>query len=501
MNGNPDRLTVTISRKVTLREKLRQWFWIEKLNNWPGIITLMCISLLIGWATVEYGMVTGMLILAVMIGIPVVVGVVSYPEFGIIILLSVAYMLFFIFRLGIDFPLGTLLDGLQGLLILGFFIRQRREPDWKRLKGPVSVIILVWIGYNLIEIANPWAESRLAWVYTVRSLAIVMLMYFVFVMQIRTIQFIRIIIKVWLGLALIGAIYAFKQEHFGFAESEFQSMVNDPLMVSLLFIDGHWRKYSIFSDPVAFSYNMVMASFICLTLIAGHASTTKKVILGLMMSFFILTMLYSGTRGAYVLIPAGLGMFAILKFNQKILVFALIAGGILGILIMIPTSNPTLYRFQSAFKPSDDASFNVRKNNQKMIQPYILSHPMGGGLGATGAWGVRFAPHSFLASFPPDSGYMRVAVELGWIGLLIFCILMFMVLKTGITNYYRIRNTELKNYCLAMTLVVFVLNLGNFPQEAIVQFPSNILFYLAIALINVTYQLDKNMNSALVHKN
>ncbi|MCP6423416.1 hypothetical protein NL463_29335, partial [Klebsiella pneumoniae] len=63
--------------------------------------------------------------------------------------------------------------------------------------------------------------------------------------------------------------------------------------------------------------------------------------------------------------------------------------------------------------------------NQKRIQPYILSHPIGGGLGATGVWGVRFAPYSFLANFPPDSGYVRVAVELGWIGLGIFCTLMF----------------------------------------------------------------------------
>jgi len=80
---------------------------------------------------------------------------------------------------------------------------------------------------------------------------------------------------------------------------------------------------------------------------------------------------------------------------------------------------------------------------------------MGGGLGATGAWGQRFAPNSYLASFPPDSGYVRVAVELGWIGLFIFCLLMFTILKTGINNYYLIKDPELKTYCFAMTLMVF----------------------------------------------
>ena len=116
---------------------------------------------------------------------------------------------------------------------------------------------------------------------------------------------------------------------------------------------------------------------------------------------------------------------------------------------------------------------------------------MGGGLGATGAWGQRFAPNSYLAQFPPDSGYVRVAVELGWIGLLLFCILMFTILRTGINNFYKIRDPELKNYCMAMTLVVFCFNFGNYPQEAIVQFPSNLYFFLATALINITYQLDQ----------
>lgn len=499
--NQPDKLNVIISQKETMRGKLRQWFWIEKFRNWPGVIVLSLVSLLIGWLTVQYGMVTGVIIMALMVGIPVIYIVVAFPEVGMVMVLMMAFLLFFIYRMGINFPLGTVMDGLQVLVILGLFVKQRKERDWSPIKGPMTVVIVIWVLYNLLQVANPTTESRMAWVYTIRPVAIVTMMYFVFLVQIRTIQFLRVILKVWLGLALVGGIYAFKQEYWGFADSEFQQMVNDPLLTSLLFIDGHWRKYSIFSDPVAFSYNMVMASFICLALISGKLPEKKKIMLILLAGFLIMTMLYSGTRGAYVLIPAGLILFGILKLTKKILVFSVVAGVFLGILIAIPTTNPTLYRFQSAFKPSDDASFNTRKKNQKLIQPYILSHPLGGGLGATGAWGARFAPNSFLASFPPDSGYVRVAVELGWVGLLIFCVMMFTVLKTGIHHYYRIKNTELRTYCLAMVLVIFVLNLGNYPQEALVQFPSNINFYLAAAIINISYRLDRKGSALLLNKN
>ena len=51
----------------------------------------------------------------------------------------------------------------------------------------------------------------------------------------------------------------------------------------------------------------------------------------------------------------------------------------------------------------------VRLENQRIIQPYIHSHPIGGGLGSTGIWGERFTPDSMLSSFAHDSGFVRIA--------------------------------------------------------------------------------------------
>ena len=453
----------------------------------------LILSAIAGFFLSHYGIASAFIVLIAVIIIPVVYAIVVYPQFGIIVMLLGAYLLMWIWRLSnIDFPFGTLMDGLEGLLILGFYIKQKKERNWKIFHNSVSFMILVWIGYNLLEFFNPWAQSTLAWVYTVRSVALQMLLYFIFLFQIRTVQFIRFIFKLWIGLSFFAAVYAFKQEHFGFFPFEQRWLTEDPLREALFFIGGSWRKFSIFSDPVAFSYNMVVSSVLCVGLMTGPVARWKKIVLGLFAAFFLLNMLYSGTRGAYVLFPATMLLFCILKFNKKILFFSIVAAALVGFIIVMPTSNPTIYRFQTAFRPSDDPSFNVRANNQKRIQPYIQSHPMGGGLGATGVWGQRFAPKSYLANFPPDSGYVRVAVELGWVGLLLFCTLMFAILRTGINNFYRIRDPELKSYCLAVTLIVFTLNIGNYPQEALVQFPSNIYFYLTVALINVTYLLDKS---------
>ncbi|WP_225975509.1 O-antigen ligase family protein [Panacibacter ginsenosidivorans] len=466
----------------------------ERLNTPLGYFILVSAAIFFAVVTALYGITPAFLLIVLFIGLPVLYAILAFPEFGVVVLLLMAYLLFAIMKFGIDFPVGTLMDALQWILVLGFFFRQKTEKNWKIFKGPVSVMILIWLLYNFIEVANPSAESRLAWVYTVRTVGVVMLMYFIFMFHIRTVIFIRFILKMWILLTLFAALYGLKQEYIGFSAGEEAYLHSDPNIMSLLFIDEHWRKFSIFSDPVAFSYNMAVSSLLCMALMTGAIKAWKKILLGVFIFIFLWSMLSSGTRGAYVLVPATLILFAVLKYNKQILLFSVGAGVFITVMIFIPTSNPTLYRFQSAFKPSDDASFNVRKANQKMIQPYILSHPLGGGLGATGAWGQRFAPNSFLAHFPPDSGYVRVAVEMGWVGLLLFCILMFIILKTGIKNYYRIRDPELKAYCLAMVLIVFAFNLGNYPQEALVQFPSNIYFYLVVALINITYRLDIEKN-------
>jgi putative inorganic carbon (hco3(-)) transporter len=484
----------SVNRKNSPVSMLRHWVnqtvWIEKLSNPTGLIFLLLISLAFCFLITSKGIVLGALIMGVMIGPPVVYAIVVYPRFGISLLLIMAYLLFFIMKQGINFPIGTLMDGIQALLILGFFIHQKTRPDWTVFKGPVSVMILIWIGYNFLQIANPAAESRLAWVYTIRSVAIVMLMYFVFMYQIRTIDAVRAILKIWLTLSVFAALYAYKQEYIGFSDVEDAWLHSDPVIADLLFIGGHWRKFSIFSDPVAFSYNMVVSAVLCVGLLTNAKSFWARAGFSILIALFLTAMLFSGTRGAYVLPPAAMGLFVILKFSRPVLIAGISAGVFLLFLIIVPTSNPSIVRFQTAFKPSDDDSFKVRAANQKRIKPYIWSHPMGGGLGATGAWGQRFAPNSYLANFPPDSGYVRIAVELGWIGLLLFCFLMFFILREGINNYFTIQNPELKTYCLSMLLIVFVFNIGNYPQEALVQFPSNIYFYVAVALINITKRID-----------
>lgn len=465
---------------------------LRRFYNPAGFILLLLISISFAFIIKSAEIKGAALLLIALVGPVLACAIVAYPRFGIVAFIIASNMLTIGLRINFTtFPLGTVIDGIEALLILGLFIKQKYEPDWSFLKSPVSIMVIIWIVYNILQIFNPAAASKMAWVYTIRSLAIIMLTYFIFSYHVRSKDFIRLLIKLWLGLAVIGAIYGFKQQFFGFFAFEEAYLYSDPIIASLLFIGGVWRKFSIYSDPVNFSYIMVISSLMCVGLMFGEISRLKKWILVGMVFLFLTNMLFSGTRSAYILFPAGMGLLAILKFNKKVLLYTALAGIFVVFLIKVPTSNSTLYRFQTAFQPSNDASFNLRSINKKLIRPYIQSHPFGGGLGSTGAIAAKLTPGTFLASFPPDSGFVRTAVEAGWVGLLIQCILFFTIMKAGIESYYSITDPELKSYCLAMVLIVFVFNIGNYPQEALTQVPLNLYFFLVAALIDVMRVMDK----------
>ncbi|BAU54970.1 O-antigen ligase family protein [Mucilaginibacter gotjawali] len=473
----------------------KRTFWenliVKKFEAPVVIIFAVLASLFVTYIIALGGYQIGVVIICALIGLPIIYATVAYPKFGIISLIILSFFINYSSRFVPEpTPIGLLMDLWTYLLLLGLFVKMKKDKQWGYFNNPITYFLLIWLGYNMLEIINPVSPTILEWVFTVRTVAFIMLMYFVFLYHIRTKEFIRLLIKIWLALDVIGAISAIQQEFIGLLPLERDWLYRFPERFKLLFIGGHLRKWSIFSDPVVFAYNMVAAALLCIALMFGPIKFSKKVILGCMATLFIFVMLYSGTRASYVIIPAGILMLFILKLNRQIFVFSIISGIALFVLIKIPTSNATLARFQSAFKPSKDASFAERAKNQEAIRPYILSHPFGGGLGSVGVWGQRFAPNSYLAKFPPDSGYVRVAVELGWIGLLLYCIFNFVIMYKGIQYYYLIKDPELKTYCLGMVLFIFAFDVGNYPQQALVQYPSNILFFLAMAILNITMRLD-----------
>jgi hypothetical protein len=170
---------------------------------------------------------------------------------------------------------------------------------------------------------------------------------------------------------------------------------------------------------------------------------------------------------------------------------------LMGLLLVIPTQNYHIKRMQSAFEAKDDASYQVRAENRNRILPFIYTHPIGGGLGSTGVWGMRFSPWNPLAQFAPDAGYMRVAVEMGWIGLLLYLtvlgVLFFYGSKACVSPYYHLKLRALPIWAALISLLVI-----EWAQDIIGKVPFNVFFWILMAiLIRLPYLKPETLQSKM----
>ena len=136
-----------------------------------------------------------------------------------------------------------------------------------------------------------------------------------------------------------------------------------------------------------------------------------------------------------------------------------------------PIDNPSLNRMRSTFNTKEE-SLTVRTYNRKSIQPYVYTHPIGGGVATSGVEGTRFNPNHPLAGFPPDSGLLKIALDMGWIGLGVTMLVFLWVLYQGIYYYFQMRNEEYKKYILAATCALFAVDITLYAQVTIGQMPT-----------------------------
>ena len=481
-------------------QRVSYWFdskiFAEKLNNPLGYILLIAVSVGITFVITKLSITYGSMFLVLLLGGAAAIVCLLNATLGLFITIFLSFFVFQIKRyFGDELPLGAMVEVLLFVTFIGIFTKKAKQNTvgWRNASTPITYIYVVYIVYVFVQAVNPEMDSIRGWLFIVRKLAGFMMAYFI-VLYVFDHKFLKKFIKLWLALSLLAAFYGCFQEWFGFLPFEENWVRQDDTRFGLYFINGHFRKFSFLSDPAAFGILMATTGLLSLSLAMGPFQGPKKVVLILASAVMFLAMAYSGTRTAYAMIPAGLVLFGLMTIARRsTLILATLAVAVFAVLMFGPIyGNVTINRIRSTFELSEDASLNVRDVNRARIQPYIYSHPIGGGLSTTGLAGVKYNPHHILAGFPPDSGYLRVALETGWIGLALTCILYFIILYVGVKGYYRERDPEVKIYYASIVTMIYALVIAQYAQVAISQLPGALLFYPALAIIGCLYKKTQN---------
>ena len=473
-----------------MRDWIGQQLWVQKFNNPLGAAFLLLSTLPVAWLLAKLDFKVGFVLYLVLIGVPLILFCLFNITFSLGLMLLTALMVVF----GAKYtgaPIGTLLDLLILVSAVGILLRQLKERDWSFAKYPLSTMVLIWLYYNILQVINPWAESKMAWLFTVRTVAVMLFVYFIGAYAFRNHpKGLMGILKLIVGMCFASALYGLKQQYFGFSGQEQAWIMADKERFELYYQWGMLRIPSFCYDPTTFGILMACFGVFCVPLLLGANKTWQKALLGVMIVCSFWAMAFTGTRTAFALVPIGAVFYAGLILSGRVVVI----GGIFALLglgfVLKSTSSGVIYRIQSAFSPSKDDSMNLRLENQKKIQPFIQSHPFGGGLGSCGVWGKRFNPDSELSHFPHDSSFVRMAVELGWIGLILYTMLHFFVLRTGLYYYIRCEDPWIKAIYAGITTWCFMLAVACYAQEAILQLPMNVIYNVFLAMLVTLKNFD-----------
>lgn len=449
-----------------------------------------------GAAFVTFGI--GGALLCVMI----VYNCIFHPVRGYYLIIIVAFFSSFPQRvINKDLPISTFVEVLVLFLFLGTYWKTRGDENSKGnlLKSGITIFVIINVLYFIVEFFNP-NNTPAGWIFSSKRYAIYILFFVISYRLINTGERFRYFLKFWIVMSFIAALYGCWQQWVGFFPFELNYLKNDPHEYALLFQGGVIRKFSFLDGVVTFG-NLAGSMAVLTTILAlTEKEKKRKYRLAFVAWILFLGMSYSGTRTTTIMMPAGIALYVLTTLKNKATLMTLFIT-IMGVLFVMfaPIDNPTLNRMRSTFD-SKDESLNVRTMNRKRIQPYIYAHPMGGGIGASGVEGMRFNPSHELAGFPPDSGLLKLALDMGWVGLALNILMYLMILYQGIYYYFRMRNEEYRRYTIAITCCLFSVMVTMFAQVSIGQIPNALFFYAVLALIKRLMEFDEKERTILPHK-
>jgi cell division protein FtsW (lipid II flippase) len=285
-----------------------------------------------------------------------------------------------------------------------------------------------------------------------------------------------------IALSTLLALYACKQQWFGYAGFELR-WIGTGGGLDLLLQAGLLRKFSVFSDPATSGILFACISVLCIILFIRTKNKNERLWLGVAGIINLLGYSYSGTRTATMMILAGICLYCISTLYEKRTVFFMLFSVLsLALLMIMPYQNAITNRIRSTFEGTSDQSAAIRDYDRHQVQPYIQDHPIGGGIFTCGFEGPKYNPGHYLENLQPDSGYMKTVAEQGGIGLALLLIFYFIVMRHGYHYFFRAKDPEIRNYYIALLVMMFTLLVAQYAQMAITQCPV-VLFFQAIMVI------------------
>lgn len=415
------------------------------------------------------------------------------PVLGVYTSFATAFFLLGLARYIRGIPIGLAMDGLLVLIYIAlFFNRFHSKIDWTPAKKDITLLSLIWFAYSVLEIVNPEARSFAAW-FSGRGIALYMLLIIpLALILIDTRKKIDVLLTIWGIFSILVTLKGIMQVKFGVDPWE-QAWLNEGnYKTHILF--GRLRAFSFLSDAGQFGANQAYSGVVTFIVALSEKKWQRRLFFFIAALLAFYGMIISGTRGALSVPLTGFMAYFILRKNFPIM----IGGAVLLMMALvffkyttIGQGNPQIRRMRTAFDPND-ASLQVRLENQRRLKSYMASRPFGGGIGHGGVKAQRYLPNAYLSQIPTDSWYVLIWVEQGIVGLVLHLMILFYILgKSSYKIMFQTRDPSLRLTMAALASGYFGIMVASYGNAVLGQMPTSILVYISMALLMNIDRFDK----------
>lgn len=392
-------------------------------------------------------------------------------------------------------PGGVVIDILLLLVFMITLFRGLEQPiQWSNIKDPFIALTSVWLVYCCLLVFHP-DTSLSTWSAGIRGLAVYLFVFpFLVSLLFGKFKYLKIFLYIWSVLTLLAIIKALIQKFYGFDAVE-NSWLYDIGGARTHIIYTGVRYFSFFTDAASFGSSMGLSMIVFAIYSFYEKNNYLKVYFLLIALGAGYGLMISGTRAAIAVPFIGFLIFLLLSRQWKILV----PGFLLLLCVFaffkythIGNENINIFRIRSAFHATEDASFNVRLENQKKMWTFMKNKPFGIGIGKA----KRAEPGDYMYQLPTDTSLVYIWVETGVVGLVFFLFIFLFVLAKGAYDVlFKIRNKQLRGILCAFLAGIAGMLVCSYGNEMLQQFPNGPIVYTLMAFVMLGTRIDNQLSS------
>lgn len=351
-------------------------------------------------------------------------------------------------------------------------------------------ISLCWTAYCFVEVFNPMGTFG-NWLGTIRATGIYIILFQFLVYYIfKDVQKLRGFLIFWAVLILLAALKGMGQKFIGMDTDE---------KIWLYTLGAHThviysgiRYFSFFTDAANFGCHMGLAMVVFSILFLYEKDKGIRFFYLIVAAFALYGMLISGTRSAMAIPVAGYAFYIVLLKQWRLMVI----GSVLFVAVFcflslttIGNGNADIRRMRTAFQFKQDASFNLRQENQQRMKLFMGEYPIGLGLGSAKNAGEG----DLLHGLPTDTSFVFIWVESGVIGLVLYIFIWICCLVSCFYFvWFKLKDPMIRGICSACGAGIAGMMLAGYGNEVLHQFPTGETIYILMAIAMLCPYLDKN---------